>query len=75
VSVQSAKRVGAPDTKNPAMSFLYTYRSSPDTKLESGEEQVQSKWGHVLIYKQIEGIEGTIRKISKPVAVLRPRLA
>jgi hypothetical protein len=36
-------RISAQDTKNLAMSFPYTLGSSPDDKLESGEEQVQSK--------------------------------
>jgi hypothetical protein len=35
-------RIGAQDTKIPAMSFPYTLRSLPDTKLVSDEEQVQS---------------------------------
>jgi hypothetical protein len=39
VSVQDANKVGAQDSRYPAMSVLYTQHSLQDAKLESGEEQ------------------------------------
>jgi predicted nucleic acid-binding Zn ribbon protein len=39
VSVQDVNRVGAQDSRYPAMTVLYTQHSSSDSKLESGEEQ------------------------------------
>jgi hypothetical protein len=44
-------RIGTPDSKNPTMSILYTYCSSPYSKLQSGGEQVLSKWEPVLLSK------------------------
>jgi hypothetical protein len=39
IGAPDSNRVGAADSRYPAMSALNTQRSLPDSKLESGEEQ------------------------------------
>jgi hypothetical protein len=67
--------IGAPHSKIPTMSVLYTLRSSPDSKLETGEEQGASKWEPVLLskiltLKKSQELKGRSEKFKKHVAVL-----
>jgi hypothetical protein len=62
--------IGAPDSKIETLSVLYTYCSSPDSKLESGEEQGLSKLEPVLLSEiktlKFTGIKGTVSRDIRP---------